>query len=110
MKPAALLVAALVALAQTPSGPAGLPRGAGVDKDGNLLPKEQVIPIELQAEYFRTDGVLAHLRAELAQANAEYEAAVKAMLEACGKGSTPTLTADKKHLFCVAQPPAPPKK
>ena len=68
----------------------------------NTLP---VIPIELQAEYFRTDGVLAHLRADLAVAQTEYEAAVKAMVEACGKDSAPTLTQDKKHLFCVAQAP-----
>jgi hypothetical protein len=114
LKPAALFaLLAAIALAQTASGPAGLPLGPGAADQmaKDAAAKEQpVIPIELQAEYFRTDGVLAHLRAELAAANAEYEAAVKAMIDACGKGAAPTLTQDKKHLFCVAQPPAPVKK
>jgi hypothetical protein len=111
LKPFALFAAlalALAALAQTPSGPAALPLGPGAAEQ---MAKEQpVIPLELQMEYFRTDGVLAHLRAELAAASAEYDAAVKAMVEACGKGAAPVLTQDKKRLFCVAQPPAPPKK
>jgi hypothetical protein len=88
--------AAAAALAQT-GGPIAAGSGA---------PAAPVIPVELQLEYFRADGVLAHLRAELADANAEYEAAVKAVVKACGEGSGPVLTADKKHLFCVAQPPA----
>jgi hypothetical protein len=113
LKPAALLVAGALALAQTASGPAGLPLGPGaaeqLAKDA-AAKDAPVIPLELQMEYFRTDGVLAHLRAELAAASAEYDAAVKAMLDACGKGAAPVLTADKKRLFCVAQPPAPVKK
>jgi hypothetical protein len=89
--------AAAAALAQT---------GGPVTSGGSGAPAAPVIPVELQLEYFRADGVLAHLRAELADANAEYEAAVKAVVKACGEGSGPVLTADKKHLFCVAQPPA----
>ena len=94
-------LAALVAsaLAQTPSGP---------DSLAPLVAPP--VPIALEAEYFRTDGVLARLRAELDRANAEYEAAVKALVEVCGAGFVPAPTQDKKHLYCarVTPPPKPP--
>lgn len=116
MKPIILTLTALAALAQTASGPVTpeSPKpasGAVAERLAGAPPtaKDPVIPIELQMEYFRTDGALAHLRAELDKANAEYEAAVNAMVKACGEGSSPTLTQDKKHLFCVAQAPAPKK-
>jgi hypothetical protein len=67
-----------------------------------------MISAELQMEYFRTDGALAHLKADLERANAEYDAAVSALVKACGEGNAPTLTQDKKRLFCVAQPAAAP--
>jgi hypothetical protein len=80
---------ALAAFAQTASAPA------------------PVIPIEQQAEYFRADGVLAHLKAEMADAQKDFEDAVKAVVATCGADAAPTLTADRKHLFCVAKAPAP---
>lgn len=91
-----LLVIALAALAQT---------GGDLKNEAPAKPAP-VIPIELQAEYFRSDGVLAHLRADLAQANADYEAAVKAILAACGAGYIAVPTEDKKHLYCAVQPAA----
>jgi hypothetical protein len=103
MKAAALFIVCLAAGAAL----AGLAQSGG-DKEmtagGSGAKPAPVIAIELQAEYFRTDGVLAHLRADLDKAQAEYEEAVKAVVKACGEGSAPTLTQDKKHLFCVAQP------
>jgi hypothetical protein len=96
------LAVVCAALAQTASGPAGLPAGAGVSPNGK--DPAPVIPLELQLEYFRTDGILSRLRAEIEKASAEYEAAIAAMVKACGEGSAPTLTQDKKRLFCVAQP------
>ena len=96
MKPLLIAFAAAAALAQTGGPIAG----------GSGAPAAPVIPVELQLEYFRTDGVLAHLKAELAEANAEYEAAFKAIVKACGDTSDPLLTQDKKHLFCVARAPA----
>ena len=89
---------AFAALAQT---------GAEVKSDAKPAP---TIPLDHQLEYFRTDGRLAHLRAELAEANTEYEAAVKTVVKDCGEGSGPLLTQDQKHLFCVAQPAAAAKK
>jgi hypothetical protein len=89
-------IVAIAALAQTGGPIAG----------GSGGPAAPVIPVELQLEYFRTDGVLAHLKAELAEANAEYEAAFKAIVKACGENSDPLLTQDKKRLFCVARAPA----
>jgi hypothetical protein len=96
---AALL--ALAAFAQTAAPPPAPVPGAVIP----MAPA--AIPIELQAEYFRSDGVLAHLKAEMADAQTDFEAAVKAVVAACGADSAPTLTADRKHLFCVAKPPAP---
>ena len=89
------LAVALGVLAQAPSGPAGLPLGAGVTEQ---------IPLELQLEYFRTDGIVQRLKAELEHASAEYEAAVAAVVKACGDGATPQMTSDKKRLLCVAKP------
>lgn len=59
------------------------------------------IPLELQVEFFRTDGALTRLKAEVDHANAEYEAAVAAMVKACGEGFAPTQTQDKKRLYCA---------
>jgi hypothetical protein len=101
MKAAALLISALAVLAQSGGGD-----GAKDAPKPEAAKPAPVIAIELQAEYFRTDGVLAHLKADLDKAQAEYEEAVKAVVKACGEGSAPTLTQDKKHLFCVAQSPA----
>lgn len=67
-------------------------------------PKPPEIPIEQQAEYFRTDGVLAHLKLQLDEANADYEAAVKAVVKTCGEGYAPAVSQDKKHLMCAATP------
>ena len=94
MKP---LLIVLALIAQSP--PSGGTPGAG---ESGAKPAP-VIPIELQAEYFRADGVLAHLRADLAQANTDYEAAVKAIVKACGDGAVPVPTDDKKRLYCAAK-------
>jgi hypothetical protein len=104
MKPLIAFIA-ISAFAQQASGPAAIPLGPGATAEmGKDASKVPVIPIELQAEYFRTDGILAHMRAEMDKANTDYEAAVKAMLAACGKGFSPTMTPDKKNLVCAAQP------
>jgi hypothetical protein len=79
---------------------------SGADPESAKTAAAPVIPLELQVEYFRTDGALAHLQAQMAEAQSEFEAAVKAVVRACGPDSAPTLTQDKKHLFCVAQPTA----
>lgn len=105
------LVAGVFMWAQSPAGSGSEPdAAAGAGGAKNAAP---VIPLELQVEYFRTDGALAHLQAQLAEAQTEYEAAVKAITKACGPDAAPVLTQDKKHLFCVAQPkemPPAPKK
>ncbi|HEV8500424.1 MAG TPA: hypothetical protein VGR63_02520 [Casimicrobiaceae bacterium] len=80
--------------------------GGDVTAGGSGPAAAATIPLDHQLEYFRTDGRLAHLRAELAAANTEYEAAVKVVVKDCGEGSGPVLTQDGRHLFCVAQAPA----
>jgi hypothetical protein len=91
------------AFAQQASGPANVPLGPGAAAE-MAKDKPPVIPMELQAEYFRTDGILAHMKAEMDKANADYEAAIKAMLKSCGDHFTPIMAPDKKTLVCVAQP------
>lgn len=103
MKTAIIAALAAAALAQSGGGAAGDTNG----KNEPAAKPAPVIPIELQAEYYRADGVLAHLQGELAKANADYEAAVKAILKACGEGFVAAPTDDKKHLYCAVQP-APP--
>jgi hypothetical protein len=95
---AALLIAG--ALAQTPSGPAVL---------APLVAPP--VPIALEAEFFRADGVLTRLKVELEHASADYDEAVKALVKACGEGFAPAPTQDKKHLMCQrVTPPPPPAK
>lgn len=97
MRLAAVLLAG-VALAQTPSGPAALAP--------LVVPP---IPMELQAEYFRADGVLARLRADIERAQADYDAAVAALVKACGEGFNVAPTPDRKNLMCVRVTPPPAK-
>jgi hypothetical protein len=94
---------AISAFAQQASGPANIPPGPGAAAE-TAKDKPPVTPMELQAEYFRTDGILAHMRAEMDKANADYETAIKAMLKACGEHFAPIMAPDKKTLVCVAQP------
>lgn len=105
MRRALIVLIAGAALAQTPSGPAGIPSGV---HDPVQSPDAPVIALELQVEYFRTDGVLSRLRAQITAAQADYDAAVAALVKACGAKAQPTLTQDQKRLFCVAiaAPPA----
>ena len=104
MKTALIAAIAAAAFAQS---------GAGDGKNEAPAKPAPVIPIELQAEYYRADGVLAHLQAELTKANADYEAAVKAIVKACGDGFIAVPTEDKKRLYCAVsqanQQPAPKK-
>lgn len=89
-----VLFAVLAILGQTGSGPAA-------------LAPAPLIPMELQAEYFRADGVLARLRADLEHAQADYDAAVAAIVKACGTGFNVAPTPDRKNLMCVRVTPPP---
>lgn len=102
IKPFALVaVYAIAALDQLPSGAGGSAPAAA---------KAPEITLEHQLEYFRTDGRLAHLRAEVAEANAEYDAAVAAVRKDCGADAIPLPAQDNRRLVCVATKPPEAKK
>ena len=69
--------------------------------------KPPAIPADLETEYFRADGVLAHLAPTVQEAQADMQKAVSAVQKACGEKFGPSLV--DKHLVCVAKP-EPPKK
>ena len=68
--------------------------------------KPPVIPPELQAEYFRADGTLAHLKpVGWDEAQADLMKAVVEIQKACGEKFSATMI--DKRLVCVAKPELP---
>lgn len=70
--------------------------------------KAPAISVELQAEYYRADSVLAHLKpVGWEEAQADLMKAVAAIQTACGEKFMPSL--DNKKLVCIPKP-EPPKE
>lgn len=67
--------------------------------------KAPVISPEIEGEYYRADGKVAHMRAEWEAANADVQAAVLAIQKACGDKYTVLM--DGKHLVCAPKPEPP---
>ncbi len=65
-----------------------------------------VIPASVEAEYYRADGIVAHMQPAWESANADLQRAVENLKKACGDSFLPS-PADKR-LICVAAPKPPP--
>lgn len=70
-------------------------------------PVAPAIPAEVEAEYYRADGAVAHMQSTWEAANADLQKAAAALGAACGARFVPFVQG--KHLVCTPKPEDPPK-
>lgn len=66
-----------------------------------------IISPDVEGEYYRADGAVAHMQSAWEAANADLQKAAAALGTACGTKFVPFMQG--KHLVCVPKPEDPPK-
>lgn len=70
-------------------------------------PVAPTIPADVEAEYYRADGAVAHMQSAWESANADLQKAAAALGTVCGAKFVPFMQG--KHLVCAPKPEDPPK-